>query len=90
MICDFVCNMCGETFRTKKHLANHKFNKHTEKEFLQCGVISDDTECSFHPTSERRFQPKTALKDTQRCTTKTSPAEKQQKMMEHLNSVHLR
>ena len=87
---DLPCSLCDKTFRTKRHLANHKYYTHTERESLQCDVISDDTECSFHTTSERRFQPKTALKDTQRCTTKTSAAEKQQKMMEHLNSVHLR
>ena len=87
---DLPCSLCDKTFRTKRHLANHKYYTHIEKESLQCDVISDDTECSFHTTSERHFQPKTALKDTQRCTTKTSAAEKQQKMMEHLNSVHLR
>ena len=48
---DIPCSLCDKTFRTKRHLANHKFNKHTEKEFLQCGVISDDTECSYQTTS---------------------------------------
>ena len=48
---DIPCSLCDKTFRTKRHLANHKFNKHTEKEFLQCGVISDDKECSYQSTS---------------------------------------
>ena len=47
---DIPCSLCDKTFRTKRHLANHKFNKHTEKEFLQCGVISDDKECSYQTT----------------------------------------
>ena len=48
---DIPCSLCDKTFRTKKHLANHKFSKHTEKESLQCDVKSDDTECSYHTTS---------------------------------------
>ena len=38
---DIPCSLCDKTFRTKKHLANHKFSKHTEKESLQCDVKSD-------------------------------------------------
>ena len=30
--------MCDKTFRMKKHLAYHKFSKHTEKESLQCDI----------------------------------------------------
>ena len=48
---DIPCSLCDKTFRTKKHLADHKLSKHTEKESLQCDVKSDDTECSYHTTS---------------------------------------
>ena len=48
---DIPCSLCDKTFRTKRYLANHKFNKHTEKESLQCDVISDDTECIYQTTS---------------------------------------
>ena len=45
---DIPCSLCEKTFRTKKHLANHKFSQHTEKESLQCDIKSDDTEYSYH------------------------------------------
>ena len=48
---DLPCSLCDKTFRTKRHLANHKYYTHTEKESLQCDVISDDTQCSFQTTS---------------------------------------
>ena len=35
----------------KKHLAYHKFIKHTEKDCLYCDIKSDDTKCSYHTTS---------------------------------------
>ena len=38
---DIPCSLCDKTFRTKKHLANQKFNKRTEKESLQFDVISE-------------------------------------------------
>ena len=48
---DIPCSLCDKTFKTKKHLAHHKFSKHTEKESLHGDVKSDDTECSYHTTS---------------------------------------
>ena len=48
---DIPCSLCDKAFRTKKHLAYHKFNKHTEKESLQCDDKSDDTECSYQTKS---------------------------------------
>jgi len=33
---DFPCSLCDTTFRTKRHLAHHLFNKHKEKESMQC------------------------------------------------------
>ena len=35
---DIPCSLCDKTFRMKKHLAYHKFSKHTEKESLQCDI----------------------------------------------------
>ena len=52
---DIPCSLCDKTFRTKKHLAYHKLSKHTEKESLQCDVISHDTECSYQTTDVSNF-----------------------------------
>ena len=43
--------MCDTTFRTKKHLAHHVFNKHKEKESMQCNSKSDDIQCTYETTS---------------------------------------
>ena len=36
---DFPCSLCDTTFRTKKHLAHHVFNKHKERTL--CSAISN-------------------------------------------------
>ena len=48
---DFPCTLCDKTFRTKKHLANHVFIKHKEKESMQCNSKSDDIQCTYETTS---------------------------------------
>ena len=47
---DLPCSLCDKTFRTKRHLANHKYYTHTEKESLQCD----------HPTKEQPHSTKIA------------------------------
>ena len=48
---DFPCSLCDTTFRTKKHLANHVFIKHKEKESMQCNSKSDDIQCTYETKS---------------------------------------
>ena len=64
----FPCSLCDTTFRTKKHLAHHVFNKHKEKESMQCNFKSDDIQCGYETTSTSNFN---AHRDTQKSRAKT-------------------
>ena len=46
------CSSCDKTLRTKKHLANHVTNKHTEKKPVQCDFKTNDKACSYYSTSK--------------------------------------
>ena len=99
---DIPCSLCDKTFKNKKHLAYHKFIKHTEKECLYCDIKSDDTECSYHTTSVSNLNAhKKRVHENCECHSTFAIQvclffvwfqleKKYQIMMEHLNSHNMR
>ena len=77
---DLVCNVCREQFKSQKKLSQHSWATHSD-ENLPVVEKAHYSVNAFEKThgyfvSERKMQTEIA-------------AEKQQRMMEHLNSVHL-
>ena len=88
MICDFVCNVCGKQFKSKKTLTQHNRDVHIELD-VPCSSSSDEVVEQAH-YRVNAFERIHGYLGSDRKMQTPNAAEKQQRMMEHLNSHHLR
>ena len=88
MICDFVCNVCGKQFKSKTTLTQHNRDVHIELD-VPCSSCDKTFRTKKHLADHKLS--KHTEKESLQCDVKSDDtAEKQQRMMEHLNSHHLR